>query len=51
MATQLFATGIVGSTRSEAVDFIGSVLQSSTEYTIIAGGLDGQILLWNEGAV
>src|SRR5258708_4481181 len=50
MGTHLFDSGIVGSTQVEALDFIGSVLQSSTEYSIIAGGLDGQILLWNEGA-
>src|SRR5258707_14028540 len=31
METNLFDTGIVGSTQSEALDFIGSVLQSSTE--------------------
>lgn len=50
MGSNLFDDGIVGSTQAEALDFIGSVLQSSTEYSIIAGGLDGQILLWNEGA-
>src|SRR5437868_3617385 len=35
---------------AEALDFIGSILESSTEYSIIAKDLDGGILLWNEGA-
>src|SRR4029077_607833 len=30
--------------------FIVNVLQSSTDYSIIGKGLDGTILLWNEGA-
>ena len=34
----------------EATDFIGSVLEASTEYSIIGKSLDGRILLWNEGA-
>ncbi len=50
MRTHLFDTGIVGSTQSEALDFIGNVLQASTEYSIIACGQDGKVLLWNEGA-
>lgn len=33
-----------------AVEFIGNVLESSTEYSIIAADLDGTIVLWNEGA-
>src|SRR5690348_18168269 len=33
-----------------ALDFITSVLEASTEYSIIGKGLDGTILLWNEGA-
>src|SRR5437868_8112050 len=35
---------------AEALDFIGSILESSTEYSIIARDLDGTIVLWNEGA-
>ena len=35
---------------SEAVDFITSVLEASTAYSIIGKDLDGKILLWNEGA-
>jgi PAS domain S-box-containing protein len=34
----------------QAVDFIGTVLEASTEYSIIGKDLDGKILLWNEGA-
>ena len=49
MATRLFDRTIVG-TADEAVDFIGNVLESSTEYSIIGKDLDGKILLWNEGA-
>jgi PAS domain S-box-containing protein len=33
-----------------AMAFIGTVLESSTEYSIIAADLDGRIVLWNEGA-
>jgi PAS domain S-box-containing protein len=32
------------------LDLMESILDSSTEYAIIAVGLDGLILLWNEGA-
>src|SRR5262249_49356076 len=34
----------------EAVDFITNILESSTEYSVIAKDLEGRILLWNEGA-
>ena len=37
-------------TSEEAVEFIGNVLESSTEYSVIAMDLDGKIALWNEGA-
>src|SRR5690348_4546695 len=33
-----------------ALDFITSVLEASTEYSVIGKSLDGTILLWNEGA-
>src|SRR5579863_8558256 len=33
-----------------AVDFITNILESSTEYSVIAKDLNGGILLWNEGA-
>jgi hypothetical protein len=42
--SKLFETMQVGTTLPEALDFIGSVLQSSTEYSIVAGSLDGRIL-------
>jgi PAS domain S-box-containing protein len=47
--TNLFDSAIVGNAQ-EAVDFITNILQASTEYSIIGKGLDGTILLWNEGA-
>jgi PAS domain S-box-containing protein len=34
----------------EASEFVNSIFQSSTEYSIIAEDLDGNILAWNEGA-
>jgi PAS domain S-box-containing protein len=46
---RLFDTSIVG-TGQEAVDFITNILESSTEYSVIAKDLTGKILLWNEGA-
>ena len=46
---KLFDSAIVGNAQ-EAVDFIGNILESSTEYSIIGKDLDGRILLWNEGA-
>jgi PAS domain S-box-containing protein len=46
---RLFDSSIVGSAQ-EAVDFITNILESSTEYSIIAKDLTGKILLWNEGA-
>ncbi|MFA5110400.1 MAG: PAS domain-containing protein, partial [Desulfobaccales bacterium] len=35
---------------AEVVDFLGNILESSTEYSIIGKELDGTIILWNEGA-
>jgi PAS domain S-box-containing protein len=34
----------------ETSDLLNSILESSTEYSIIAEDLDGNILAWNEGA-
>jgi len=34
----------------ETMDFITNILESSTEYSIIATDLDGGIILWSEGA-
>lgn len=47
--SRLFDDSIVG-TPQEAVDFISNILESSTEYSLIAKDLEGKILLWNEGA-
>jgi PAS domain S-box-containing protein len=47
--SKLFDTSIIGDPRG-AVDFITNILESSTEYSIIAKDLSGKILLWNEGA-
>jgi len=49
MATKLFDSAIMGTTE-QALDFIGNILESSTEYSIIGKDLRGKILLWNEGA-
>src|SRR5580765_1602721 len=49
MSNTLFDSSILRSTQ-DSLDFITSVLQSSTEYSIIGKGVDGTILLWNEGA-
>ena len=46
---RLFDSSII-STPQEAVDFITNILESSTEYSVIAKDLSGNILLWNEGA-
>src|SRR5713226_2095747 len=37
-------------TAQEAVDFVTNILESSTEYSVIAKDLTGKIVLWNEGA-
>src|SRR5580704_8893388 len=34
----------------DALEFITTILQASTEYSIIGKDLDGGILVWNEGA-
>ena len=49
MKVKLFDSAIV-SNPQEAVDFIGKILESATEYSIIGKDLDGKILLWNGGA-
>ena len=50
MASMLFDADFVGSSPEDALEFIVSILQSSTDYSVIGQGLDGTILLWNEGA-
>ena len=49
METKLYDSTIL-STAKGALDFIGNILESSTEYSIIGMDLEGKILLWNEGA-
>ncbi len=44
-----FASTLVG-TAEPTVDIIDNILESSTEYSIIRKDLDGNILLWSEGA-
>lgn len=48
MTTDLFAQAIKD--RGAPADFLGDVIQSSTEYSIIAKDIDGNVVLWNEGA-
>jgi PAS domain S-box-containing protein len=50
MEPVLFDAAFMGSSPQESLEFIVNSLQSSTEYAIIVEGLDGTILLWNEGA-
>ena len=38
------------STAEQALDLIENMLQFSTEFSIIGNDLEGNILLWNEGA-
>jgi PAS domain S-box-containing protein len=49
MSAKFFDSTVLG--RAEkALDFIGNVLESSTEYSVIGKDLDRKIRLWNEGA-
>ena len=49
MASKLVDSTVLGGAE-QALEFIGNILESSTEYSIIGKDLDGNILLWNEGA-
>jgi PAS domain S-box-containing protein len=49
VATKLFDSTLL-TTTEQALDFIGNILESSTEYSVIGKDLEGRILLWNEGA-
>jgi PAS domain S-box-containing protein len=49
MSNDLFDAGTFTSPE-EAVEFVKNVLESSTEYSIIATDEEGVISLWNEGA-
>ncbi|HLZ09965.1 MAG TPA: PAS domain-containing protein, partial [Chloroflexota bacterium] len=44
------SNGLATRPSNETVDLLSSVLDSSTEYSIIGTDLDGGIVLWNEGA-
>ena len=49
MSGPLYKNSIAG-TSEQALEFIVNILESSTEYAIVAKDLEGKILLWNEGA-
>ncbi|MBI3970204.1 MAG: hypothetical protein HY332_02845 [Chloroflexi bacterium] len=49
VATELMDSAPMQDAR-QSVDFIGTILVSPTEYSIIGKDLEGDILLWNEGA-
>ena len=48
-SSHLFDQTVAGNPQA-AVDFIGNILESSTEYSVIGLDLGGNIVLWNEGA-
>ncbi|MDB5340715.1 MAG: Blue-light-activated protein [Planctomycetaceae bacterium] len=50
MNSVLFDSAVVGRRPQDALEFIVNVLQSSTDHSIITQGIDGTIILWNEGA-
>jgi len=49
MATKCFDRTIAD-TAEQALEFIGTLLEASIEYSLIGKDLDGTIRLWNEGA-
>ncbi len=49
MATRFFDRTLMGDAE-QALELLGSFLESSTEYSVIGTDLDGKIVLWNEGA-
>jgi PAS domain S-box-containing protein len=50
MENPIILDGILHSSADEIIRFMRNILDSSTEYSIIGNDLDGNILLWNEGA-
>jgi PAS domain S-box-containing protein len=46
---RLLDSKILGN-NEEVIDFLGNILESSTEYSLIGKDLEGNIILWNEGA-
>lgn len=49
MTANLFDLDLINQAQTPQ-DFLGSILNASTEYSLIALDQDGRILLWNEGA-
>ena len=49
MTRKLFDSAVLRQADA-AMEFLAGVLEASTEYSIIGKRLDGEILLWNEGA-
>ena len=49
MPNQSFDPAVLGDTNA-TLSFVANLLESSTEYSIIGKDLEGNILLWNEGA-
>lgn len=47
--SHLFESAVAGSAPA-ALEFINNILQSSTDYSIIGMDLEGNIVLWNDGA-
>ena len=46
---KLFDPSIIDDPQA-ARDLITNILESSTEYSVVAKDLNGKIILWNEGA-
>lgn len=49
VSNRLYDSSVLG-VAEDPLEFLTNVLQSSVEYSIICKGLDGTIVLWNEGA-
>jgi hypothetical protein len=49
MAASLFDSTVIQEAQA-GINFMANLLESSSENFIIGKGLDGKILLWNEGA-
>ncbi len=47
--TKLFDSTVIREAQ-EGMEFMANVLEASTAYSIIGQDLEGNILLWNEGA-
>jgi hypothetical protein len=49
MRSCLFDSSIIAAAR-QAVEFVRTILESSTEYSVIGEDLNGKILFWHQGA-